>query len=132
MRARAAVRRPHLWTSVAARGRRRGRGRESSHPRPLRRPPSTSHDARGDRWKELIACAERRPAAELTTAFEFSTVARMNNGTALSPRALRLRAIFLPAVVVLTVWLLNVVALRTHVGPREAGFWMLIFIAASV
>jgi hypothetical protein len=56
----------------------------------------------------------------------------MNNRTPISPPALRRRAIFLPAVVVLSVWLLNVVALRTHVGPREAGFWMLIFIAASV
>src|SRR5258705_11824170 len=55
----------------------------------------------------------------------------MTNQTPLSPSALRRRAILLPAVVVLTVWLLNVVALRTHVGPQHAGFWMLVFIAAS-
>jgi hypothetical protein len=55
----------------------------------------------------------------------------MNSQTPLSPPALRRRAIFLPAVVVLTVWLLNVAALRTHVGPQHAGFWMFIFITAS-
>ena len=47
-------------------------------------------------------------------------------------KALRRRAIFLPAVVVLTVWILNVVALRTHVGPQDAGIWMFIFVAASL
>jgi hypothetical protein len=46
--------------------------------------------------------------------------------------ALRRRAIFLPAVVVLTVWLLNVVAFRTHFGPQHAGFWMFVFVTASV
>ena len=67
----------------------------------------------------------------LTAAFKCSTVACVNKQTPLSPPALRRRAIFLPAIVVLTVWLLNVVALRTHVGPQHAGFWMFIFIAAS-
>jgi len=77
-------------------------------------------------------CAERRPAAEpLTAAFKCGTVASVNSQTPLSPSALRRRAILFPAVVVLTVWLLNVVALRTHVGPQHAGFWMLVFIAAS-
>src|SRR6059036_2753893 len=132
MRARAAARRLRSWMSTGARGRLGGRERESSHPRPPRRRPSTSLDARGDRWRELIVCAERRPAAEpLTAAYEFSTVGRMTNQIPLSPHALRRRAIFLPAVVVLTVWLLNVGALRTHVGPQHAGFWMFVFIVAE-
>lgn len=50
----------------------------------------------------------------------------------LTPKALKLRAIFLPALVVLTVWLLNVVALRTHLAPEHPAIWMFIFIAASV
>src|SRR6266508_905846 len=122
MRARAAARRLRSWMSTGARGRLGGRERESSRPRPPRRQPSTSLDARGDRWRKLIV---------LTAAFKYSTVACVNKQTLLSPSALRRRAIFLPAVVVLTVWLLNVVALRTHVGPQHAGFWMFIFIAAS-
>jgi hypothetical protein len=50
----------------------------------------------------------------------------------LSPRALRRRAIFLPAVIVLTVWSLNVVALRTRIGPQQAAIWMFVFVTASV
>jgi hypothetical protein len=50
----------------------------------------------------------------------------------LSPKALRRRAIFLPALVVLTVWLLNVVALRTHLAPEHPAIWMGVFVAASV
>ena len=32
----------------------------------------------------------------------------------------------------LGVWILNVVALRTHVGPQHPGIWMFVFVAASV
>jgi len=56
----------------------------------------------------------------------------MNSRRPLSPSALRRRAIFLPAVVVLIVWILNVVALRTHIGPQHAGIWMFLFVTASV
>jgi hypothetical protein len=56
----------------------------------------------------------------------------MNGRMPLSPRALRRRAIFLPAVVVLVVWVLNVMALRTHIGPQQSGLWMFVFVAASV
>jgi hypothetical protein len=56
----------------------------------------------------------------------------MTSRKPLSPRALRRRAIFLPAVVVFVVWVLNVVALRSHIGPRDAALWMFVFVAASV
>src|SRR5258708_4461474 len=56
----------------------------------------------------------------------------MNTRRPLSTSALRRRAIFLPAVVVLIVWILNVVALRTHIGPQHAGIWMFLFVTASV
>jgi hypothetical protein len=56
----------------------------------------------------------------------------MNSRTPLSPRALRRRAIFLPAVVNLSVWILNVIALRSRMGPQQPGFWMFVFVAASV
>jgi hypothetical protein len=32
----------------------------------------------------------------------------------------------------LSVWILNVVALRSHMGPQHPGFWMFVFVAASV
>lgn len=50
----------------------------------------------------------------------------------LPSRALRRRAIFLPGVVVLGVWALNVLALRSHVGPSEPAVWMSIFVMASL
>ena len=56
----------------------------------------------------------------------------MNGHQSLSPGALRRQAILLPAVVVLAVWILNVVALRTHIGPQNAEIWMFIFVVASV
>jgi hypothetical protein len=68
----------------------------------------------------------------LTPAREIATLAFVTSRKPLSPRALRLRAIFLPAVVMLTVWILNAIALRTHVGPQHAGIWMFVFVAASV
>ena len=55
----------------------------------------------------------------------------MNTREPLSSRGLRLRAIVLPGVVFLTVWLLNVGALRTHVGPQRAAFWMSVFVSAT-
>lgn len=55
----------------------------------------------------------------------------MNDPKPLSPAALRRRAVFLPAVVVLAVWFLNVTALRTQVGPQEPGFWMTILVLMS-
>jgi hypothetical protein len=56
----------------------------------------------------------------------------MSNREPLSPRALRRRAILFPAAVMLGVWILNVVALRSHVGPQHPGIWMFVFVAASV
>ena len=68
----------------------------------------------------------------LTPARNLSSLARMNSRKPLSPRALRRRAIFFPAVVNLTVWILNGVALRSHIGPQHPGIWMFVFVAASV